>query len=427
MVYVACVVLLLCAGVSFFFALAEASLFSLGKWRLRQLAEQRPDGSRVVQQLLEAPQDLLATIALGNTFSYALMIAILISGHAQWDNTDWGRSAWGRYDIWVALAGLLVLILFGCEIIPKTLAVRDPETWAVRVGPVMAALTRLFLPLRRLVQWLNGAILAAAARRAITPTAGLTDDEYRELVDLAFQQGTLAAAEKEIILQIIALDRRTAGEAMKPRARLVAVSDDATREEMIAAARQHKHRRLPIYDESPDTIVGVLNTRALLLDPEMDLADAIEFPSFVPASMNLMQLFKSLQRQQRGLAIVLDEFGGTAGVVTMEDILEEIVGDIRGEGEAEGFVMEKLHEGRWRVNGTMRLEDFQREYPELGDYPGVETMGGLMVALKEVVPAAGEKVGFRGLQLTVTAADERRVRELLAERVSPAKGKGGAA
>ncbi len=162
---------------------------------------------------------------------------------------------------------------------------------------------------------------------------------------MAYQQGALAQSEKEIILQIISLDRRTAREVMKPRSQMAAISDDLSVEEMIAAARKYKHRRLPIYDETPDTIVGILNTRALLLDPQIDLADAIEFPSFVPETMNLLQLFKSLQRQQRGLAIVLDEFGGTAGIVTMEDILEEVIGQIQGEAEAEGFVMEKLGSG----------------------------------------------------------------------------------
>src|SRR5213080_3859905 len=128
---------------------------------------------------------------------------------------------------------------------------------------------------------------------------------------------------------------------MKTRSQIAAISDDLSIEEMIAAARKYKHRRLPIYDETPDTIVGVLNVRALLLDPQIDLADAIEFPSFVPETMNLLQLLKSLQRQQRGLAIVLDEFGGTAGIVTMVDILEEMIGRIRGEAQPEGFVMEK--------------------------------------------------------------------------------------
>jgi putative hemolysin len=126
-------------------------------------------------------------------------------------------------------------------------------------------------------------------------------------------------------------------------------------------------------------------------------------------------LLKSLQRQQRGLAIVLDEFGGTAGLVTLEDILEEMIGEIRSEGEAQGLVMEKLGPGRWRVNASMRLEDFRREYPELGGVAEVDTMGGLMLLQLEIVPAVGQSVIFRGLKLTATAADERRVRELLVE------------
>jgi putative hemolysin len=145
------------------------------------------------------------------------------------------------------------------------------------------------------------------------------------------------------------------------------------------------------------------------------LADAIEFPSFVPETMNLLQLLKSLQRQQRGLAIVLDEFGGTAGMVTMEDILEEMIGKIRGEAEPEGFLIEKLGAGRWRVSGSFRIDDFRREHPQLGDVPEVETMGGLLMNLLEVVPAAGDSTVYRGLKLTAQTADERRVKELLVE------------
>jgi putative hemolysin len=237
------------------------------------------------------------------------------------------------------------------------------------------------------------------------------------LLEMAFQQGALAESEKEIILQIIRLDRRTAREVMKPRSQMAAISDDCSVEEMRAAARKHRHRRLPIYDETADTIVGILNTRALLLDPQIDLADAIELPSFVPETMNLLQLFKALQRQQRGLAIVLDEFGGTAGIVTMEDILEEVIGKIQGEAEAEGFVMEKLGPGRWRVAGTLRLDDFRREDPALGEVPEVETMGGLLTSLLDVVPAKGEAAVFRGLRLTAQVVDERRVREVLVDAV----------
>lgn len=234
---------------------------------------------------------------------------------------------------------------------------------------------------------------------------------------MAFQQGTLAKSEKEIILQIVNLDQKTAKDVMKPRSQMAAISDELSVEEMIAAARKFKHRRLPIYDETPDTIVGILNTRALLLEPTIDLAEAIEFPSFVPESMNLLQLLKSLQRQRRGLAMVVDEFGGTAGLVTLEDIMEEVIGSIHDEAESAGFVMEKLAEGRWRVSGRMRVDDFRREYPELGEVQDVDTMGGLLVSLAEVVPAMGESVTFRGLKLTAQYVEERRVRELTVETV----------
>lgn len=398
------------AGASFFFAVAESALFSLGKWQARQLAERSPQAGAVVGRLLAEPQDLLATIVLGNTFANAVIVAIPL-----WLALSGGCSL-GL--ILPLLAAALALILVGCEVVPKTLAVRAPERWSLWVARPMSYLRGATRPLRQVAQYLDTAILGAAIPRSVKSQTSLSDEEYQELLELAYQQGTLAQSEKEIILQIISLDRRTAREVMRPRSQMASIPDDLSVAEMIAAARKYKHRRLPLYDETPDTIVGVLNTRALLLDPRTDLADAIEFPSFVPESMNLLQLLKSLQRQQRGLAIALDEFGGTAGIVTMEDILEEIIGEIRAEGEAQGFVMEKLGEGRWRVNATMRLEDFCREYPELGDVAEVGTVGGLLLTQLEVVPGVGQSVVFRGLKLTALAADDRRVREVLVETVN---------
>lgn len=402
----AMVVILISAGASFFFSLAETSLFSLSKWRVRQLAQGTSGAGVRVAWLLSEPQGLLATMVLGNTIASAVMLAVAL----------WMAMA-GRWPTAVTIIGLLLLILIGCEVLPKTMAVRRPEQWALRVARPLGWIFALSLPFCRMVQRVNAAILRALTPRTMQPQAAMTDADYQELLEMAYQHGTLAQSEKEIILQIISLDRRTAREVMKPRSQMAAISDDLSVEDMLVAARQYRHRRLPIYDETPDTIVGVLNTRALLLDPQIDLADAIEFPSFVPETMNLLQLLKSLQRQQRGLAIVLDEFGGTAGIVTLEDILEEMIGQIRNENEPEGFVMEKLGPGKWRVSGGLRLDDFRREYPGLGEVPDVETMGGLMMSLLDVVPAPGDSANFRGLRLTTQAADERRVREVLVEAI----------
>ncbi len=391
------------AGASFFFALAETSLFSLGKWQLRQLEARSPHLGKMISRLLSEPQDLLATLVLGNSFANAGIVAV-----ALWMAVHRGQP------LPLVMAALLLLILFGAEVAPKTLAVRAPELWALRVARPMLFLQKASRPLRRVAQGLTNLCLRAAPNPP-APAAGLSDAEYQELLEMAYQQGALAAGEKEIILQIINLDRRQAGQVMKARAQMVCISDDLTVPEMMEAARRFKHRRLPIYDESVETIVGVLNTRDFLLDPEADLALAIEFPSFVPESMNLLQLLKSLQRQQRGLAIVLDEFGGTAGIVTIEDILAEVLGELRPEHAAERAVLEKLGDFRWRVGGGVRLDNFRREYPPLPDLPGVETMAGLALRQFEVVPTSGESVTVAGLRLTVQAADERRIRVLLVE------------
>jgi CBS domain containing-hemolysin-like protein len=402
----ALVVLAAFAGASFFFALAETSLFSLNKWQLRQLETRAPLYAAILARLLAEPQDLLATLVLGNSFANAGIVGVGLWLALQ-----------RHWPLPPVLAALLLLILFGAEVAPKTLAVRAPELWALRVARIMAFLQKATRPLRHVAQYLTNLSLRTMAPVQANSPASLSDAEYQELLEMAYQQGALAAGEKEIIVQIINLDRRRAGEVMKARAQMACISDELSVPEMIEAARRFKHRRLPVYDDSPDTIVGVLDTRVLLLDPEAELSQAIEFPSFVPESMNLLQLLKSLQRQKRGMAIVLDEFGGTAGIVTIEDILTEVLGEIRSEHAPQSAVMEKLAENRWRVSGSVLLDNFRREYPPLPDLPGFETMAGLALNEFGVVPARGESVTVGGLRLTVQAADERRIRELLVEVV----------
>ena len=397
--------ILIFAGASFFFALAETALFSLSPWQVKQLVEKNPRSGRVVAALLERPHDLLATLVLGNTFANA---AILAAALRMVLNAQWGFA--------LTMLVLAVIVLLVGEVLPKTLAVRQPAQWAVRVAWPLLIFRKISKPFYRAAQWLNAALLKQIAAR-VAPAAAVTEAEYQELLELAWRQGTLEESEREIILQIIRLDRRTARDVMRPRAGMAAISDDATVEEMIAAAKKFKLRHLPMFDETPDTIVGILNTRALLLDPKVDLWEVMDFPSFVPESMNLLLLFRALQKQQRGVAIVLDEFGATAGIVTMEDILGGIVGKIHGATKPEGFVMEKISYGRWRVSGTMRLEDFRREFPALPRFDEVETMGGLLTHLLGVVPDAGESAAFSGLKLTAQLVDERRVREVLVQQI----------
>ncbi|HEX7863075.1 MAG TPA: hemolysin family protein [Verrucomicrobiae bacterium] len=395
--------LVVAAACSFFFALAESALFALGRFRARRMLEDNPANGQKLAPLFKDPEDLVATLAFGNTLANALLIGLVVWILSRTYRSEFITGA-------IALIGILV----GCEVIPKALAVRDPEFWSLRVAAVVNTFLNLTRPIRRIAQVMNAGILRIVIPKSIKPQPVISDEEYSDLLSIAQQQGALGKAEKDMIMQILALDQRTAGDVMNPRSQIAFISDELSKEEMLDEARRIKHTRIPIYDETPDTIVGVLNARAFLLNPSADLEEVIEFPSFVPQSMNLLQLLRSLQRQQRGIAIVLDEFGGTAGLVTMEDILEETLGRF-GRKDPGKPVLERLAPGRWRVSGTCTLDEFRREYPNLAESDEVDTMSGLMVKQIEYVPSNGESVALDGLKLTATKVTERRVLELEVE------------
>lgn len=403
--WVMCAVgILLLAGVSFFFSLAETALGALPRWEVRRLAEMYPRRGPLVQRLTAQPEELLATTALGNTLAVGaiLLLTLMLA-----TDTPGGR--------WLAVLGASAGVLALCEVVPKALAVRAPARWALRVAHPLAAVQGVLGPLRRGVSRLAAAAQRRLASRLPRRAAARPDEELGELLEMAAQQGALLREEKDIIQAIVSLDRRQARDVMRPRATMDALSDELSVAEMCAAARRLRRRRLPIYDESPDTIVGILNTNRLLLDPEADLAEAMDFPSFVPESMNLLALFLSLQRQRRGVVVVLDEFGVPSGLVRLEDIIGEMLPFAAGGAAGTQEFCEALGPGRWRVGGATRMSEFRRHWPALGNIPGVKTMGGLLCAQLDVVPSAGQSASFAGLRLTAQLVDPRRVRELLVE------------
>jgi putative hemolysin len=314
---------------------------------------------------------------------------------------------------------LVLMILLGCEVIPKALAVRLPEKWSLAVVRPLRFMEWTARPLEKLADWMGDAINQWAPKRLRGEiTRGGGDSDYQELLELGHQQGVLGQGEKEIIQEIIELDRKCATDVMTPRSQVKAIAFDMPIQDMRSEARQASFRRMPLYSESLDQIVGILDTRLLFLNPSGDLFECTELPSFVPESMNLLALFKSLQRQRRGLAVVVDEFGGLAGVVTMEDILEAILGPIRNENESEDFEFEVLASGLWRVSGLLEIEVFREHCPELGEVHEVDTMGGLFTMKLGYVPDGEETVQYGGLKLTSKVVGERRVKELLVERLS---------
>ena len=393
------------AVASFFFALAETALFALGNWRLRQLVERSPKEGAQVQKLLEHPRQLTATIVLVNSLcNGGLVILGLWTAYLN------------NWPIFRVIVGLLIFVLLFCEVIPKALAVRSPELWALRIARPLSAFVGAAGPIRsvaeRGVHWL----LSKAIPDSVQPHVAVTDEDYNELLELAYQEGTLGHAQKEIINEIVNLDQSTAGDVMLPRTQIHGVPATMNRDEMEEAARNFKHRRLVLYDEDQENVVGILNVRSLLLHPNAAVEDIMELPSFVPESMNLLKLYHSMQRQKRGVVIVLDEFGGTAGMLTMEDILEEIVGNLPREDEAADQEISQLGPNRWMVDAAYRLEDFDENHASVGEVEEVDTVGGLMMLLMDMVPEKGSSVEHNGLRFLALDVDERHVKQVLIEK-----------
>jgi len=394
--------LLIC--LSFTLGAAESALFSLKSWQIKRLARKR--GNEYLQRL-GADQELISTLAFGSTFINSFVIGILVTGLIKLNI---------MYFI-VFLCIIVVLISILCEILPKTLAIKSPQKWALKLANTLFLFQSITKPVRFLAEITINYSFKLIKPKGFIPNKKTTEEEFAGLIDLAYRQGVLEKSEREIMEEIIKLDKRTAEEVMKPRSAMICIEDNISIEEMISEAKKHKFTRLPIFHDKPDNIVGILNTRQLLLKPNIDLSESIEFPSYVPATMNLMDLLKSLRMQRRGLAIVVDEFGGTAGLITIEDVLEEIVGEMREEGEKTEFTIEKLNKNRWRVNGTLPVEDFQTIEPRLKGLNEIDTMGGLITALKEVVPNNGESAEIDGYKLTVVSGDNRSVKELVVKKL----------
>ena len=391
-------------ALSAFFSSTETALFSLGKIHTRRLAEQSPALGAIVTDLLATPWRLLSTILLGNTLvnttATALMFWWLIQRHSA------SKAALGTIVIMVVL-----LVTVG-ELLPKLLAVLNPMRVVRFVAAPIQTLARMLGPLLALSQGVSDGLLRLVAPKSSKVAAGLSDEEVGTLLEISFQEGVLRETEKHMIQEILRLRRRTAKDLLTPRVDMMGVPATMPKPELIAFLKKSRHRRVPVFDESPDTIVGILDARRFLLSPEEDVVEIMDPPSFVPETMNAVRLLKSFQTHKQPMAIVVDEFGGTEGVLTMADILEEIVGDMAGEFRQPEQDVRLLPDRSWLVRGEMRLDDLNERLDLRLACPGVETVSGLVATRLGGIPRTGAQVRIGDVQFTVERVAKNRIVEL---------------
>ena len=312
---------------------------------------------------------------------------------------------------------VVILALAASELLGRSLVRRDPERALRRLMRIYRAILLLLLPAVVVLTPLFPSL--AVERRE--DEDGVTEDEIEAFIDVGTKEGILDPGEEELIMGVIDFGDTLVRSVVTPRIDIVCASVDSDMDELAELFLSSKHSRIPIYQESVDHIVGVLHIRDLLRGQRstspMAAKDLAMPPYFVPETKPLNELLREFQDQRQQIAIVVDEYGGTAGIVTVEDLLEEIVGEIEDEYDEAAPIQEALPDGSWRIDGRESLELLDELFDVDFEEEPYETVGGLIFGRLGSVPRPGEAVESHGLRLTVERIDGRRIRSVLVEKL----------
>jgi putative hemolysin len=331
----------------------------------------------------------------------------------------WHSPLAGRVPEWLAAVVIFAIVVLVCDLIPKLLALSAPYRISAVGAVVLQALVPLLTRVGETLEKMSTAIIDLMTPKHLHTRARLSDQELGALVEIGEEEGALHEAEAEMIQEIIKLGDKTAKDCMTPRVDAFALADDLSNEEAMVRLKEKRYRRVPIYADTPDNVLGILDTKLFLLDPSDHYTEKLIAPSFVSETMRAIDLLRQFLSHPQGLAIVVDEFGGTEGIITLSDIVEEILSDALPRGDVDLYI-EPLEGGRFLVNGNARLDDLAEHLGFTLEADGIDTIGGLIFNQLGHLPAAGIQVELPRLNIIVRRTSRKRIEELLLQKTSDA-------
>lgn len=391
---------------SAFFSSAETALFSLNSIQVHRIGRKRKSLGDKIECLLGAPSQLLSTILIGNTL---VNVAAAGLGFIVAEDLFPGRGEA------VAIPSMTFLLLILGEVAPKRIAMRYPEILAVKYVSTLKVLIWLFSPLRSLLSKAAGLFLKEprAVRKA------LSEDEFLTVVEVGEEEGVLDEEEREMVDGIIMLEETQASDVMTPRVDLIGIDMDDPPEKREEVIRKVFYRFLPVYTGSLDNVHGFLDVPKHLLagSGDEDFAKSMVVPYSVPETAPLDTLLTTFQKEDRRVAMVVDEYGGTAGLITRGDILEEIVADVDTEYGEKKLSIQAISEKKWLINGNTSLEDINYELDTNLEEEGADRIAGWVSAQAERIPRIGEVVEAQGCRVTIEQRRKNRITLVLLEKV----------
>ncbi len=404
-------ILILCLLLSAFFSSSETAFIALQKVRVEHLINTKVTGADRVARMLRRPERLLSTILLGNNLVntaaavLATILAVSILGEEQ--------------GIIIATVGITVLLLIFSETTPKTIAIQHAERLSLAFARPIEVLSWLFTPFVFVLSWIASGFTRMVGGTPV-PRSLASEGEIRTLISMGHKEGTVEEAEAEMLHKVFDFGNRPVREVMVPRPEVVCIEQGSKIANFLALYAQSPLSRFPVYQDNMDNVVGILSVKDVLMglakstiDDESPVDDLIRPAYFTPETKRINELFAEMQDKNYRMAVVVDEFGGTAGIVSLSRLVEEIVGEVGDELAAVEKEYEIIDEHTFQIDGSMRIEEandeMDLELPE-GDY---ETVAGFVLELLGHIPKTGEQLRYRGLKLRVTEMRGLKIEKIL--------------
>ena len=405
------VLFFLCLIASAFFSSAETAFISLPRTRVKYLVESGIIGAGRVAKITEQPEKLLATVLLCNNLvnvaAAALGTAIAVS---IWTDNE-------NIAILVATLVVTILLLIFAEVTPKTLAIRHPERMALLYVYPLGVITKIAYPVAAGLTWIASML---AGGKAKVPHSLVSEEEIRSMISVGREEGTVEEAEAELLHKVFVFGDRTVREVMSPRPEVVWIEKGTKLADFLGIYAEHPHTRFPVYQDSFDTVVGTLSIKDVLmeqanssLDIKSVIDDLVRPVLFVPETKRIAQLFAEMQSQGYPMVVVIDEFGVTSGIVTMGQLVAEIVGEMGDELLKADKDFEVIDDRTIQIDGGMHVEEANEELGlglPTGDY---DTVAGFLLSLLGHIPREGEQLRYGNLKLAVTQMRELRIEKIL--------------
>ena len=405
--------LLLCSA---FFSACEVAYFSLNSLQLNEMAEKKGRMGRIVNSLLEKPRELLITIYIGNEF-VNIAVSVVVTSIA--------INIFGSLGVGVAIGiGTLLLLIFG-DIIPKSISIKFAQPYALFSAYPLKAFAKLVQPAQKLFSvWTERIICSMGVLPHGLKESPITDEEFRAMVEVGEGEGVIDSDEKELIQNVIEFGETTVEEVMTPKIDMFTVNIEDSLDDILPRIIENFYSRVPVYGLEDEGILGILFTKDLTrlkhLPREKVSLKSILHPSIsVPQSKKIKEMLEEFRKLKKHMAIVLDEYGSVCGLVTLEDIIEELVGEIDSEMRQEELPLKKVNDNNYRIEGAYSLaefnESFQSTLPE-NDY---DTVGGYVFGLFGRIPRSGESTTIDRFKFRVEKMKGSRILSLFLTLMTP--------